>query len=67
MLHKAKAFLREFRICVRAIYAFGAGYKLGERYTLGRLEEKRGKAADTEAWQMGYDLSCKRYQSYKDE
>lgn len=52
---------KEFKVCVRAIFAFGAGYKLGERYALGRLEEKRGKSADAEAWQLGYDLSTKRY------
>jgi hypothetical protein len=32
---------KEFRICVRAIFAFGAGYKLGERYRLGELERRR--------------------------
>ena len=50
--------------CVKAIYAFGAGYKLGERYELGKLEEKRGKSADPEAWQLGYNLSTKRYKPY---
>jgi MFS family permease len=29
--------LSEFRVCVRAIFAFGAGYKLGERYRLGEV------------------------------
>lgn len=56
--------LTEFMKCVKAIYAFGAGYKLGERYELGKLEEKRGKSADPEAWQLGYDLSTKRYEPY---
>ena len=32
----------EFRVCVRAIFAFGAGYKLGERYELGELETSPG-------------------------
>ena len=36
----------EFRVCVRAGLAFWAGYKLGERYKLGELEERRGRAAD---------------------
>lgn len=54
----------EFRRCVRAVFAFAAGYKLGERYLLGELEERRGKSADPEAWQDGYDLSTKRYQEY---
>ena len=35
----------EFRVCVRAIFAFGAGYKLGERYELGELERRRGQSA----------------------
>src|SRR5580700_4127212 len=52
----------EFRVCVRAIFAFGAGYKLGERYELGELERRRGQSADAEAWQLGYDLSTRRYQ-----
>ena len=52
----------EFRVCVRAIYAFGAGYKLGERYELGELERRRAQAADPEAWQLGYDLSTRRYE-----
>lgn len=51
---------REFRLCVRAIFAFGSGYKLGEGYALGRIEEARGKSADAEAWQLGYDLAVKR-------
>jgi hypothetical protein len=33
----AKFTFSEFRVCVRAIFAFGAGYKLGERYELGEL------------------------------
>src|SRR5580700_7030474 len=51
----------EFRVCVRAVFAFGAGYKLGERYRLGELERRRGQSADAEAWQLGYDLSTRRY------
>jgi hypothetical protein len=31
--------LAEFMVCVRAIYAFGSGYKLGENYRLGAIEE----------------------------
>ena len=46
---------------MRAIFAFGVGYKLGERYKLGELEERRGRAADADAWQLGYDLSTRRY------
>jgi hypothetical protein len=46
---------------VRAVFAFGAGYKLGERYELGELERRRARAADPEAWQLGYDLSTRRY------
>jgi hypothetical protein len=56
--------VREFIRCARAIYAFGAGYKLGERYELGRLEAKRARSADPEAWQLGYDLSTKRYDGF---
>lgn len=56
--------LKELRICIKAIFAFGAGYKLGERYELGNLLEKRGKSADPEAWQLGYDLSTKRHGDY---
>ena len=52
----------EFRVCVRAVFAFGAGYKLGERYELGELERRRAQAADPEAWQLGYDLSTRRYE-----
>jgi hypothetical protein len=55
------SFIDNFIVCAKAIYAFGAGYKLGERYELGKLEEKRGKSIDAEAWQLGYDLSTKRY------
>jgi hypothetical protein len=60
----AKFTFSEFRVCVRAIFAFGAGYKLGERYEryeLGELERRRARAADPEAWQLGYDLSTRRY------
>ena len=52
---------KEFFVCVRAIFAFGAGYKLGERYKLGKIEEKRARSADPEAWKLGYDLSTSRY------
>ena len=52
----------EFRVCVRAGLAFWAGYKLGERYKLGEIERRRAHAADPEAWQLGYDLSTRRYQ-----
>jgi hypothetical protein len=61
MLHKLLDFVSEFIRCVGAIFAFGSGYKLGERYALGRLEEKRAKSLDPEAWKLGYDLSSKRY------
>jgi hypothetical protein len=53
--------LAEFMVCVRAIYAFAAGYKLGENYRLGAIEESRAKKADPEAWQLGYDLATKRH------
>lgn len=56
--------LKELYICVKAIAAFGSGYKLGERYELGILLERRGKSLDPEAWQLGYDLSSKRYKDY---
>lgn len=52
--------LAEFRRCVRAILAFAGGYKLGEDYLLGRLEAKRSRSLDPEAWQLGYNLSRKR-------
>jgi hypothetical protein len=58
--------LREFRVCVRAIFAFAAGYKRGENYALGTLEESRGKRADPEAWKLGYDLATKRNVYSKD-
>jgi hypothetical protein len=51
---------REFGRCVRAVFAFAAGYKLGEGYPLGKIEEARAKHADQEAWQLGYDLASKR-------
>jgi hypothetical protein len=54
--------LKEFRVCVRAVFAFAAGYKLGERYKLGEIEMRRARSADPEAWQLGYDLSSRRYQ-----
>ena len=46
----------------RAWFAFGAGYKLGERYRLGELERRHGQSADPEAWQLGYELSTRRYE-----
>ena len=54
--------LKAFRVCIRAIFAFGAGYKLGERYRLGQIEMRRAQSADPEAWQLGYDLSTRRYE-----
>ena len=30
---------KEFRVCVRAVFAFGAGYKLGERRSNIRREK----------------------------
>jgi hypothetical protein len=51
---------REFWRCVKAIYAFGSGYKLGEGYLLGKLEQPYAQRADGEAWQLGYDLATKR-------
>lgn len=56
---------REFKVCVRAIFAFAVGYKAGEKYRLGAILESRGKRADAEAWQIGNDLATKRspYQS----
>ena len=53
---------KEFRVCVHAVFAFGAGYKLGERYKLGELERRRGQSADPDAWQLGYELSTWRYE-----
>jgi hypothetical protein len=54
--------LKEFCVCVRAVFAFAAGYKLGERYKLGQIEMRRAQSADAEAWQLGYDLSTRRYE-----
>jgi hypothetical protein len=54
--------LSEFRVCARAWFAFGAGYKMGERYKLGQIEMRRAQSADAEAWQLGYDLSTRRYE-----
>ena len=51
---------KEFRVCARAWFAFGAGYKLGERYRLGQIEMRRAQSADPEAWQLGYDPSTRR-------
>jgi hypothetical protein len=45
----ARFTLQEFRVCVRAIFAFGAGYKLGERYKLGALERRLGQSWDPSA------------------
>jgi hypothetical protein len=53
--------LAEFKVCVKAIYAFGAGYKLGENYRLGAIEGPRAKKADPEAWKLGNDLATKRH------
>jgi hypothetical protein len=58
----AKFTIKELRACARAWFAFGAGYKLGERYLLGELEERRARSADPEAWQLGYELSTRRYE-----
>jgi hypothetical protein len=62
---KVKSYIEEFKRCADAIFAFAAGYKLGERYTLGKLEAKRARSIDSEAWQLGYDLSTKRYTDRK--
>jgi hypothetical protein len=61
MADTGNGFVKEFWVCVRAIFAFGAGYKLGERYKLGVLERRRGQSADPEARQLGYELSTRRY------
>jgi hypothetical protein len=53
--------VHEFIRCAKAIFAFGAGYKAGERYALGEAEAARAKRIDAEAWQLGYDLSNRRY------
>src|SRR5467141_2639424 len=53
---------KEFRVSVRAIFAFAGGYKLGERYLLGELERRHGQSADPEAWKLGYQLSTERYE-----
>ena len=47
---------KEFRVCVRAIFAFAGGDKLGE------LERRHGQSADPEAWKLGYQLSTERYE-----
>lgn len=57
-------FIREFIRCVKAIYAFGVGYKTGERYLLGSLLAAHARNVDEEAWRLGYDLSVKRYKAY---
>lgn len=62
MLAYTKFTFKEFRVCVRAIFAFAGGYKLGERYLLGELERRRGQSADPEAWKLGYQLSTERYE-----
>jgi hypothetical protein len=51
----------EFVRCAKAGLAFVAGYKAGERYTLGTMEAEHAKAIDAEAWQAGFDLADKRY------
>ena len=55
-------FIREFICCAKAIFAFGAGYKAGERYLIGEREATYAKRVDAEAWRLGYELSNKRYQ-----
>ena len=62
MISYMKFTFKEFRVCARAWLAFGAGYKMGERYRLGELERRRGQSADPEAWQLGYELSTRRYE-----
>ena len=61
----ALRFLREFARCLGAVFAFAAGYKLGERYALGRWLARCARRVDLEAWQAGYDLSTKRYEFYR--
>ncbi len=56
MLAYTKFTFKEFRVCVRAIFAFAGGYKLGE------LERRHGQSADPEAWKLGYQLSTERYE-----
>lgn len=63
-MKKIIAFLREFRICARAIFAFGAGYKDGEQYELGKLEAVWARKKDPEAWDAGRDLAAKRYKAW---
>ena len=60
MLAYTKFTFKEFRVCVRAIFAFAGGYKLGEPYLLGELERRHGQSADPEAWKLGYQLSTER-------
>ena len=62
LISYTKFTFKEFRVCARAWFAFGAGYKLGERYRLGELERRHGQSADPEAWQLGYELSTRRYE-----
>jgi hypothetical protein len=62
LLAYTKFTFKEFRVCVRAIFAFAGGYKLGERYLLGELERRHGQSADPEAWKLGYQLSTERYE-----
>ena len=45
MLAYTKFTFKEFRVWVRAIFAFAGGYKLGERYLLGELERRHGQSA----------------------
>ncbi len=52
MLAYTKFTFKEFRVCVRAIFAFAGGYKLGERYLLDELERRHGQSADPEAWKL---------------
>ena len=53
MLAYTKFTFKEFRVCVRAIFAFAGGYKLGE------LERRHGQSS---AWKLGYQLSTERYE-----
>ena len=50
MIAYTKFTFKEFRVCVRAIFAFAGGYKLGERYLLGELERRHGQSAHPPSW-----------------
>ena len=45
MIAYTKFTFKEFRVCVRAIFAFAGVYKLGERYLLGELKRRHGQSA----------------------